>query len=45
MDENDLFFSDRGVGVKPDLLPNLEPLKVYEEPAQEGAHLPGTHTH
>ncbi len=41
MDENDLFFSDRGVGIKPDMLPNLEPLKIYEEPVEAGGHTTG----
>ena len=43
LQENDLFFSDRGVGVRPDVLANLEPLKVYEEPVEEGGHGTGTH--
>jgi len=38
MEENDLFFSDRGVGVAENVLANLEPLKVYEEPVAEGGH-------
>src|SRR4051794_5345825 len=32
LEENDLFFSDRGVGVAANVLPSLEPLKVFEEP-------------
>jgi hypothetical protein len=43
MDENDLFFSDRGVGVTRDQLAVLEPLSVFVEPAAEGAHTAGTH--
>ncbi len=45
MDENDLFFSDRGVGIKPEVLAILEPLKVYEEPIEEGGHTSGTQSH
>jgi hypothetical protein len=45
MDENDLFFSDRGVGIKEEVLANLEQLKIFEEPIEEGGHSPGTHSH
>ncbi|HEX7667647.1 MAG TPA: hypothetical protein VF407_24130 [Polyangiaceae bacterium] len=45
MAENDLFFSDRGVGIRPEVLASLEPLKIYEEPIAEGGHSTGTHTH
>ena len=45
MDENDLFFSDRGVGVAATVLSTLEPLKIYEEPVEEGGHATGTQTH
>ncbi len=45
MQENDLFFSDRGVGVQPNVLANLEPLHVFEEPVAEGGHATGTHVH
>jgi hypothetical protein len=45
LQENDLYFSDRGVGVRPEVLANLEPLKIFEEPVEAGAHTTGTHTH
>jgi hypothetical protein len=45
MDENDLFFSDRGVGIKEEVLANLEQLKIFEEPVEEGGHSAGTHSH
>jgi hypothetical protein len=32
LDENDVFFSDRGVGIKRDQFSILEPAVVYEEP-------------
>jgi hypothetical protein len=41
--ENDLWFSDRGVGVTRDQLALLEPLQIYAEPAAEGAHTTGVH--
>ena len=41
LEENDLFFSDRGVGVAENVLANLEPLKIYEEPIAEGGHSTG----
>jgi hypothetical protein len=43
LDENDLFFSDRGVGIVPEQLALLEPLNVYVEPKDPGAHGTGTH--
>lgn len=43
LEENDLFFSDRGLGFKREQLSLLEPLSVYVEPAGEGAHTAGTH--
>jgi hypothetical protein len=43
LEENDLYFSDRGVGVTRDQLAVLEPLNVYVEPAAEGGHTTGTH--
>ena len=43
LDENDLFFSDKGVGISRDQLPLLEQLQVYAEPAPEGGHSTGTH--
>jgi hypothetical protein len=39
--ENDLWFSDRGVGISRDQLGLLEPLQTYAEPAAEGAHTTG----
>ena len=41
--ENDLWFSDKGVGVTRDQLALLEPLQIYAEPAAEGAHTTGVH--
>ena len=41
--ENDLFFSERGVGITRDQLALLEPLQVFAEPVPEGAHTPGVH--
>jgi hypothetical protein len=41
--ENDLWFSDRGVGITRDQVGLLEPLQVYAEPAAEGAHTTGVH--
>ena len=41
--ENDLWFSDRGVGVSREQLSLLEPLQIYSEPAGEGAHTTGVH--
>lgn len=38
--ENDLFFSDKGVGVKRDQLSILEPATVYEEPNDGTGHAP-----
>lgn len=43
LDENDLFFSDRGVGITGDKLGLLEPLNVYVEPDAPGGHGTGTH--
>jgi len=40
LDENDLFFSDRGVGIKRDQFSILEPAVVYEEPADASGHAP-----
>jgi hypothetical protein len=34
LDENDLFFSDRGIGIPRDQLNILEPAIVFEEPAE-----------
>src|ERR1700722_2785468 len=41
--ENNLWFSDRGVGIARDQLALLEPLQIYAEPAAEGAHTTGVH--
>jgi hypothetical protein len=41
--ENDLWFSDRGVGIARDQLALLEALQIYAEPAPEGAHTTGVH--
>ena len=43
MEENDLFFSERGVGIKADQLSMLETLNVFVEPTAPGGHSPGTH--
>jgi hypothetical protein len=43
MEENDLFFSDRGVGITRDQLAVLEPLNIFVEPMAEGGHSTGTH--
>ena len=41
--ENDLWFSDKGVGITRDQLALLEQLQIYAEPAPEGGHTTGTH--
>lgn len=43
LEENDLFFSDNGVGITREQLAMLEPLHVFVEPAPAGAHTPGVH--
>ena len=43
VDENDLFFSDRGVAIDADQLALLEQLNVYVEPTEPGGHGTGTH--
>lgn len=40
LDENDLFFSDKGVGVKRDQLSILEQLAIFEEPSDGTGHQP-----
>ncbi len=45
MDENDLFFSDRGVGISREQLSILEQLSVFVEPVAEGGHAAGTAQH
>jgi hypothetical protein len=41
--ENDLYFSDKGVGISREQLALLEPLQVFAEPAEAGAHTTGVH--
>jgi hypothetical protein len=43
LDENDLFFSERGVGIRQDQLAMLEALNVFVEPTAPGGHSAGTH--
>jgi len=43
LEENDLFFSERGLSLARDQLSILEPLQVFAEPATPGAHTPGIH--
>ncbi len=43
LDENDLFFSDRGVGVTREQLALLEPAQVFAEPIPAGGHSSGVH--
>jgi hypothetical protein len=43
LEENDLWFSDKGVSIQRDQLLLLEPLQVYAEPAEAGAHTTGVH--
>lgn len=43
LEENDLFFSERGVGINRDQLGMLDQLSIFVEPAPEGAHTTGTH--
>jgi hypothetical protein len=43
LEENDLFFSDRGVGITREQLSMLEPLQILVEPAPAGAHTAGIH--
>jgi hypothetical protein len=43
LDENDLFFSDRGVGIAREQLALLEPVNVYVEPTEAGGHGTGQH--
>lgn len=40
LEENDLWFSERGVGIKREQLAMLEPVAVYQEPVAEGEHGP-----
>ena len=43
LEENDLFFSARGVGIAREQLALLEALNVYVEPGEPGDHGTGTH--
>ena len=43
LEENDLLFSDRGVGIPHGKLAALEPINVFEEPPPEGGHGTGQH--
>jgi hypothetical protein len=37
LEENDLFFSERGVGLKKEQLSTLDPVTVFQEPSSDGA--------
>ena len=41
LEENDLFFPDKGIGVKRDQLSLLEPALVYNEPGDGSEHPTG----
>lgn len=43
LEENDLYFSDRGVGITRDQLGLLEALNVFAEPVPAGGHATGVH--
>jgi hypothetical protein len=43
LEENDLFFSDRGVAIKAEQLAMLDAAQVFVEPPMAGAHTAGTH--
>jgi len=43
LEENDLFFSDRGVSIQREQTTLLEPVSVFAEPAPAGAHGTGVH--
>jgi hypothetical protein len=43
LQENDLWFSDRGVSIQRDQLALLEQLQIFAEPAEAGAHTTGVH--
>jgi hypothetical protein len=43
LQENDLFFSDRGVGIAREQLSMLEALSIFAEPTEAGGHSAGTH--
>jgi hypothetical protein len=43
LEENDLFFSNNGVGMTREQLAMLEPVHVFVEPAPAGVHTAGVH--
>ena len=43
LQENDVFFSDRGVSISRDQLAMLEPLSLFVEPAPANGHTTGVH--
>jgi hypothetical protein len=43
LEENDLFFSDRGVSVTREQLTIIEPLQIFAEPTPAGGHATGVH--
>jgi len=43
LEENDLWFSDRGVSIQREQLSILEQLQIYAEPAPAGGHTTGVH--
>jgi hypothetical protein len=43
LQENDLFFSERGLSANRDQLSLLEPLQVFTEPTPAGGHATGVH--
>ena len=43
LEENDLFFSDNGVGIPREQLSILEQVQVFAEPPPAGVHTPGVH--
>jgi hypothetical protein len=45
LDENDLYFSDRGVGIKREQLATLEPVTVFQEPSDGSGHQPDHAAH
>jgi hypothetical protein len=44
-EQNDLWFSERGVPLSRERLSLLEQVNVYSEPVGQGGHDTGTHTH
>jgi hypothetical protein len=43
LEENDVYFSDRGVSITREQLAMLEPLSVFVEPPTPTSHTPGIH--